>query len=66
MLGKCSENEGKLIWKASKSVEFLNEIFPLDEGVSFPWKIVWGSLAHLKASFSFSFWVLGRFYGKGS
>lgn len=43
MLRKCSEGEGNLIWKASKSwhlqVKYFYSSLELDRGVSFPSKV---------------------------
>ena len=47
MLGKCIEDEDKLIWKASKSWSFFMKSFysslESDGGVAFPLKVVWDS-----------------------
>ena len=55
MFGKCSEDEDKLIWKASKGDNFsVNHSFSTlesDGGVSFHSKVVWSSQALLKVGF---------------
>ena len=64
MLGKCSEDADKLIWKASKSGNLLFKSFysSLESGgVSFSSKVVWGFWVSLKVSF---FFCLGGCMGK--
>lgn len=64
MLGKCSEDDDKLIWKVSKSWNFLMKFFysslKLDRGISFSLE---GSVGLLGA-FESRFFLLERLFGK--
>lgn len=60
VLGKCSEDADKLIWKASKSGNLLFKSFysSLESGgVSFSSKVVWGFWVSFKVSFFFFFFA---------
>ena len=65
VLGECSEDEDKLIWKVIKSGNFSVKSFysflESDGRVSFPSKVVWGFWTPVKVVF---FFFLGGCLGK--